>query len=209
MTTFHVCPQYIRASLALASSDPTHTGICGVWVEVHAEETLYVATDGKVIGAVRREQRHDAETARVLIPAEACKALLKAAGKSTTVVVTVEGPLGSQKGACLGVTWTERSFFPNWRQVFPKTDWEVGSAKDARGLSSDVAMKAGKFWSTMDENSHAVFVPMANGLGFLALHAVDRGERSKLPHDVRATVFCAPVVGAEALRQSAQLYFPN
>lgn len=214
MSTFQLFPTAIKAALTCADANHPGKALQGVFVEFHPTETLYVATNGKIIAAVREATVND-DTGRILIPYTACKDILRAAGKFTVINIELSGEASNQAAKCLCVEFMEPGQYPNWRQVFPKASAIVGvDVKDLKGVSSLLAERAGNFWAALDPKSHAVMVPTQNNgfPGYFAIHKTGEGERSKLPNRIKATCFCMGVTGAEAMHRDAVSYgsyFPD
>jgi hypothetical protein len=202
----------LKAALQCASSDASRIILNSVLVEVHQLETIYVATDGKLICAISHSVESE-ETGTAVIPADfaadLCKIGVKAGGfvdlyadKSAADVITLT--------SC-GMFAKEPGKYPNWRQVFPKAGQDLCKTAE-RGISTVTTDKAGKFWRTLDKQAETVFVAVGDGAGFLALPSIHRvaGKRSAMPTNIRATVYCMGVAGAEDLLKASKAtsYFP-
>ncbi|NJM35688.1 MAG: hypothetical protein HC850_14425 [Rhodomicrobium sp.] len=131
MQTLSVAADYMRAALLAASNEETRYNLCGVHVVAKGRKVWIEATDGH-IGYMAYQEIDPVEgeappeiAVNIIIPTDAVKAALKAAGRAPSVELVIDGALhrlGSTIFTPIDGT------FPDLARVVPKaTSGEVAA----------------------------------------------------------------------------------
>ena len=144
----------IRMTQYAMSVDESRYVLCGILIEMSAEGTQLVATDGRRLAVKGISAGQVAENVSAIIPAKTVHQIIKAAESSATVEMTIG--IGGITVSTAGLEITSKLIegnYPNWRQVLPSggfTAVTVGredmiSAVRRVGLLSDARTNQIKF----------------------------------------------------------------